>query len=71
MKSKEPLIILRQREVRGIFFPAPLKSIPLELKKELLITLSSSVKKILDAKGIREEEILEDFEEYRKTCGGR
>ena len=30
LKSKEPLIIMRRGEVAGIFFPAPLESIPFE-----------------------------------------
>lgn len=67
LKSKEPLIIMRRGEVAGIFFPTPLESIPFEFKKDIFINLTESIKKRLKVRGIKEEEILEDFERYRKT----
>jgi hypothetical protein len=67
LKSKEPLIIMRRGEVAGIFFPTPLESIPFEFKKDIFITLTDSIKKKLQAQGVKEEEVLEDFESHRKT----
>ena len=67
LRSKEPLIIMRRREVAGIFFPTPLESIPFEFKKDIFITLTDSIKKKLQAQGVKEEEVLEDFERHRKT----
>jgi hypothetical protein len=67
LKSKEPLIIMRRGEVAGIFFPAPLEAVPFEFKKDLFITLTESIKKRLASKGIKEEEVLEDFERFRKA----
>jgi hypothetical protein len=67
LKSKEPLIIMRRREIAGIFFPVPLETIPFEFKKDLFLTLTESIKKRLEAKGIKEKEVLEDFEKFRKT----
>jgi hypothetical protein len=67
LKSKEPLIIMRRGEVAGIFFPTPLESVPFEFKKDLFVSLTESIKKKLQAQGAKEEEILEDFEKYRKT----
>ena len=67
LKSKEPLIIMRRGEVAGIFFPTPLGSIPFEFKKDIFITLTDSIKKKLQAQGVKEEEVLEDFEKHRKT----
>jgi len=67
LKSKEPLIIMRRGEVAGIFFPVPLETIPFEFKKELFVTLTESIKERLEAKGVTEEEVLEDFEKFRKT----
>lgn len=71
LRSKEPLIIMRRGEVAGIFFPAPLESVPFELKKDIFISLTESIKKKLKAQGVKEEEILEDFEKHRKTCRRR
>jgi len=67
LKSKEPLIIMRRGEIAGIFFPTPLESVPFEFKKEIFISLTESIKKKLQAQGVKEEEILEDFERHRKT----
>jgi hypothetical protein len=67
LKSKEPLIIMRRGEVAGIFFPTPLESIPFEFKKDIFITLTDSIKKKLQAQGVKEEEVLEDFERHKKT----
>lgn len=66
LKSREPLIIMRRGEVAGIFFPAPLESIPFEFKKDIFIALTDSIKKKLQAQGVKEEEVLEDFERHRK-----
>lgn len=67
LKSKEPLIIMRRGKVAGIFFPTPLDSIPFEFKKDIFISLTESIKKKLKVQGVKEEEILEDFEKHRKT----
>jgi hypothetical protein len=67
LKSKEPLIIMRRGEIAGIFFPVPLESIPFEFKKDLFMTLTESIKKKLEVKGVKEEDVLEDFEKLRKT----
>lgn len=67
LKSKEPLIIMRRGEIAGIFFPVPLTAIPFEFKKDLFLILTDSIKKRLEVKGVKEEEILEDFEKFRKT----
>lgn len=67
LKSKEPLIIMRRQEVAGIFFPVPLETVPFEFKKDLFITLTESIKKKLAAQGVKEDEVLEDFERARKA----
>ena len=67
LKSKEPLIIMRRGEVAGIFFPAPLESVPFEFKKDIFVALTDSIKKKLQAQGVKEEEVLEEFERHRKT----
>ncbi len=67
LKSKEPLLILRRSEIAGIFFPLPSGAIPFELKRDLFLTLTDSIKKRLKSKGVREEDILEDFEKFRKA----
>lgn len=67
LKSKEPLIIMRRGEVAGIYFPVPLDSIPFELKKDIFVSLTESIKKKLEAQEVKEKDILDDFEKHRKT----
>ncbi|MBI4378132.1 MAG: hypothetical protein HY578_03430 [Nitrospinae bacterium] len=67
LKSKEPLIIIRRGGVAGIFFPVPLETIPFDFKKDIFLALTESIKKNLEVKNIKEEEVLEDFERFRKA----
>jgi hypothetical protein len=67
LKSKEPLIIMRRGAVAGIFFPTPLESIPFEFRKDIFLALTDSIKKKLRSQGVKEQEILEDFERHRKS----
>lgn len=67
LKSKEPVIIMRRGEMAGIFFPAPLGTIPFELKKDIFLSLTESIRKRLEAQKVSEKEVLEDFEKHRKA----
>lgn len=66
LRSKEPLLIMRRGEVAGIFFPTPLESFPLEMKKDIFVALTDSIRKKLTDQGVKEGEVLEDFERHRK-----
>ncbi len=65
LKSDEPVLVKRRGEVAGIFFPVPLNVIPFEIKKDIFMKLTESIKKKLETKGIKEKEVLEDFENER------
>jgi hypothetical protein len=67
LKSDEPVLVMRGGEVAGIFFPVPLNVIPFEIKKDIFMKLTESIKKKLETKGVKEEDILEDFEKNRKA----
>ncbi|MBI5048974.1 MAG: hypothetical protein HZB54_08520 [Deltaproteobacteria bacterium] len=67
LKSKEPIIIMRRGDMAGIFFPTPLDAFPFELKKDIFLSITESIKRKLKARGVREEEVLGDFERHRKT----
>jgi len=41
--------------------------VPFELKKDIFVSLTDSIKKKLEVQGVKEEEILEDFERHRKA----
>jgi hypothetical protein len=50
----------------GIFFPRPEKTLPVELKREMFSLLSADVARQISQRGISEEEILTDFQSWRK-----
>jgi len=65
-RSKDPILVLRRGEVAGIFFPYPAETLPLEFRRELFIAITDSIGKRLEQAEISKEEILEDFEQFRK-----
>lgn len=75
MRSKEPILITRRGKMAGIFFPANEDMLSLDLKRELFMLLSADVGRRLNEAGVTEEEVLNDFAEWRKarraTRGGR
>ena len=65
--SKDPVLVTRQGHVVGVFFPCPEMSLPLDLKRDLFSVVSAALKREMEARGISEDEIAEDFAAWRKT----
>jgi hypothetical protein len=51
----------------GVFFPSPEGTLPVDLKRELFEMLSTEIARQIKARGGTEEEVLSDFESWRKT----
>jgi hypothetical protein len=51
----------------GIFFPSPEGMLPIDMKRELFEKLSAEIARQIRKSGGTEEEILSDFESWRKT----
>ena len=66
LRSKDPILVTRRGRIAGVFFPCPGQSIPLELKREMFGMLSGAVARQIKKRGLSEEEILADFERWRK-----
>ena len=66
LRSKTPILVTRRGRLAGIFFPRPEVTLPIELKRELYDILSSDIARQLRRKKITEDDILNDFEEFRK-----
>jgi PHD/YefM family antitoxin component YafN of YafNO toxin-antitoxin module len=67
LRGSELLLITRRGKAAGLYLPLEeTRDLPLELRKELQVSLASSVRQALEEKGITEEEILEGFELSRK-----
>jgi len=65
--SKDPVLVTRQGHVAGVFFPCPEMSLPLDLKRDLFSAVSAALKREMEARGISEDEIAEDFAAWRKA----
>jgi hypothetical protein len=50
-----------------VFFPRPEASFPIELKRELFTVLSSEIAHQIRKRGLKEENIIVDFQKWRKT----
>ena len=66
LRSKGPVLVTRRGRLAGIFFPRPETTLPIELKKELFAILSAEIARQIRERGLSEEEILADFESWRK-----
>jgi hypothetical protein len=66
MRSKDPILVTRRGRPAGIFFPQPETSLPIELKREVSSALSAEMGRQMKKLGLTEEEILKDFEQWRK-----
>ncbi len=67
-KEEEPILVTRHGKVTGLYLPIEHpESFPLELRKELLISLGKSISHSLEKKGITEEKLLANFETFKKT----
>ena len=66
LRSKDPILVTRRGRLAGVFFPHPEASLPIELKRELFTVLSSEVARQIKKRGLKEEEIVADFQSWRK-----
>jgi hypothetical protein len=67
LRSRDPILVTRRGRLAGVFFPWPEGTIPLELKREVFSVLSEQVRRQVSASGLSEDEIVRDFESWRKS----
>jgi len=66
LRSKDPILVTRRGRLAGVFFPWPEGTLPLEFKRELFSVLSDQVRKQVARQGISEDEVIADFDSWRK-----
>jgi hypothetical protein len=66
LRSKDPILVTRRGRLAGVFFPHPEASLPIELKRKLFTVLSSDVARQIKKRGLKDEEIVADFQSWRK-----
>ncbi len=69
LRSKDPIIVTQRGRVAGVFFPRPEASLPIEFKRELFTALSLEIARQLQKRGLKEGEIVSDFQSWRKSTG--
>ena len=67
LRSKDPILVTRRGRLAGVFFPRPEATLPIELKRELFEMLSAEVARQIKKRGFKEEEIVSDFESWRRS----
>ncbi|HKF46881.1 MAG TPA: hypothetical protein VKB38_05945 [Terracidiphilus sp.] len=67
LRAKDPILVTRRGKLAGIFFPRPESTLPVELKREMFGVLSAEVGRQIRKAGLSEDEVLADFEGWRKT----
>jgi hypothetical protein len=66
LRSRDPILVTRRGRLAGVFFPWPEGTMPIELKREVFSVLSEQVRRQLGERGLSEDEIVTDFESWRK-----
>ena len=67
-RKGEMVIVTKSGRMVGCFLPLTgTEEIPVELKREFVGTLGSTIAARLGAKRIQEKEILNDFREFKKS----
>ncbi len=65
--GSEPVLVTRHGRVSGVYLPLEESDrLPTDLRLELASVLGKHLSRVLEAQGITEEQIVEDFRAYRK-----
>lgn len=71
LRQKEPVLITRNGKPAGFFVPWEQPQIQDDIRKAVLEALAESLSRQREERGLTEEEVLDDFNAYRKTRRGR
>jgi hypothetical protein len=66
LRSKSPILVMRRGKLAGVFFPWPESTLPADFKKDLFSVLSAELGRQLKRSRIVEDEIVADFDSWRK-----
>jgi hypothetical protein len=67
VSSEEPVLLTRHGKVSGLYLPLEDASrVPDDLRRELGSVLGAHLARLLDARGVSEREVGEDFRAHRR-----
>lgn len=67
LRSREPILVMRHGKVKGLYFPLPTRTLPVEFKREFFTMITQEIGNRLQKPGIKEEELLEGPEKTKKA----
>jgi hypothetical protein len=67
LRSKDSILVTRRGRLAGVFFAWPEGTMPIELKREVFSVFSDQIRRQVKKRGFSEDEILADFESWRKN----
>ncbi len=67
LRSKEPLVVTNRGAITGYYIPQRGKRLPPDVRWRMIDEATSRVRKELERQGVTEEEISQDFENWRKS----
>jgi hypothetical protein len=67
LRSKDRILVTRRGRLAGVFFPWPEGTMPIELKRDVFSVLSTELHRQIAKQGLSEDEIVEDFNAWRKS----
>ena len=65
-RSEDVILVTRDGVPAGFFLPWDSPEVPVEVRREVFLRLSEQIGAQLDAKGVSEQEVLEDFAASRR-----
>ena len=67
-ESEEPVLLTRDGKISGLYVPvADPDSLPDDVRRDLAGAIGKHLSKLLEERGVTEEEIQEDFDVYRRS----
>ncbi|MDX1999628.1 MAG: hypothetical protein SF066_18055 [Thermoanaerobaculia bacterium] len=65
--GEEPLLVTKHGRISGIFVPiTPSDRVPQDLRFELARVVGDHLSRLLDARGVTDDDIERDFDEFRR-----
>ncbi len=66
LRSDDPILVTRRGRVAGVFLPWREATLPVDLRRELFLMLTADIARELRKKRVSQDEVLKDFEHWRK-----
>lgn len=67
LRNDEPLLVTRRGRLAGVYLPWTKDTVPQDLQRELFLAVTQSLAGQLKAAGTQEQEVLKDFDAWKKA----